>query len=166
MDARGKGGQHVSVCPLIKIKAKDFAEKVGETDFTASNGWLNRFRKRHGIVYRKINGEAKSVDLSKVEDFRNTVAVQLLKDYSPEDIYNADETGLVWANTSNKTLTFKSDDCIGKKVSKVRVTVLPYANMTGTDKNGSSSLAKLNFPCPLEVEGNQPVHTQTIRSLG
>ena len=67
---------------LIKIKAKDFAEKVGETEFTASNGWLNHFRKRHRIVYRKMNGEAKSVDLSKVEDFRNTVAVQLLRAFT------------------------------------------------------------------------------------
>ena len=77
---------------LIKIKAKKYSEDVGEHEFIPSNDWLCRFRKRHGIVYRKINGEAKSVDLSKVDDFRTNTLVQLLKDYPPENIYNGDET--------------------------------------------------------------------------
>ena len=142
---------------LLKIKAKHFAEKVGESDFVASNGWLHRFRKRHGIVYRKINGEAKSVDMSKVEEFRNTVPAQLLKDYRPEDIYNADETGLIWANTSNKTLTFKTDDCTGKKVSKVRVTIKACVNMTGTHKKRLFVIGKAKEPRSFKNKSKLPI---------
>ena len=151
---------------LIKIKAKKYSEDVGEHEFIPSNGWLCRFRKRHGIVYRKINGESKSVDLSKVDDFRTNTLVQLLKDYHPENIYNGDETGLVWANTSNKTLTFKTDDCTGKKVSKVRVTILPCANMTGTDKKRLFVFGKLRYLCHLEAGVNHRANIATIRRLG
>ena len=35
--------------PIIQSKAKDFAKKLGYSHFSASNGWLYRFKKRHGI---------------------------------------------------------------------------------------------------------------------
>lgn len=31
-------------------------------EFSGSTGWLDRFRSRHGIVYRKISCEAESVN--------------------------------------------------------------------------------------------------------
>ncbi|XP_050548128.1 tigger transposable element-derived protein 4-like, partial [Daktulosphaira vitifoliae] len=47
---------------LIKEKAKSFAEILDISDFTASDGWLSNFKKRHNLVFRKICGESASVD--------------------------------------------------------------------------------------------------------
>lgn len=38
---------------VIREKAKQIAAKIGEDSFTASNGWITRFKDRHGIVYKK-----------------------------------------------------------------------------------------------------------------
>ena len=38
--------------PIIQEKAREIAGKLN-TGFSASNGWLDRFKQRHGIVYGK-----------------------------------------------------------------------------------------------------------------
>ena len=43
--------------PIIQEKAREIAGKLN-TDFSASNGWLDRFKQIHGIVYRQISGES------------------------------------------------------------------------------------------------------------
>lgn len=50
-------------------------------------------------------------------------------EYSPENIFNADETALFYRLLPEKTLTYKGDDCAGGKRSKERVSVLVAANM-------------------------------------
>ncbi|CAL4069779.1 unnamed protein product, partial [Meganyctiphanes norvegica] len=119
---------------IIQIKAEEFSRRLGENGFTASNGWLDRFKKRHQIKLKSIKGEANSVNPETVETFRAGIATTLPQRYAPEDIFNCDETGLFWGVTANKTLTFKNDPCKGTKQSKARVTILPCANMTGTEK--------------------------------
>jgi len=59
----------------------------------------------------------------------------LLQGYSPDDIFNADESGLFYYKClPNKTFALKGDDCSGGKHSKERATVLLCANMSGTEK--------------------------------
>lgn len=54
-----------------------------------------------------------------------------MKNYSPEDIWNTDETGLFFRALPNKTLCLKSDPCKGGKISKERLTVMFCVNMVG-----------------------------------
>ncbi|XP_060851677.1 tigger transposable element-derived protein 4-like [Rhopalosiphum padi] len=103
-------------------------------DFGGSNGWLDRFRKRHGIVYRKICGEADAVDDNSIKSWKETILPNLLKDYSPENIYNADEFGLFFKLMPDKSLVMKDETCHGGKLSKDRLTVLTCSNWSGTDK--------------------------------
>lgn len=118
---------------VIKEKAKQFALSLGIPNFSASNGWLEGFKKRHDLVFKKICGESNSVDLTScrqwVEDLPN-----LLADYSADDIFNADETALFFKCLPDKTFTFKNMQCTGAKISKERVTLLLCANMSGTEK--------------------------------
>ena len=83
--------------------------------FCGSNGWLDRFKRRHCIKLKIIKGEANSVDIATVDEFRAGVATSLPQRYDPEDIFNADETALFWLITARKTLTFKHDPCVGAK---------------------------------------------------
>ncbi|XP_015378224.1 PREDICTED: tigger transposable element-derived protein 4-like, partial [Diuraphis noxia] len=115
-------------------KANEIAKRLNITDFGGSNGWLDRFRKRHGIVYRKICGEADAVDDNSIKSWKETILPNLLKDYSPEDIYNADEFGLFFKLMPDKSLEMKDETCHGGKLSKDRLTVLTCSNWSGTDK--------------------------------
>ena len=123
--------------PFLMEKASDLAKLLGVPDgqFKISSGWLERFKERHGISFKKVCGEEKSVDLAsdQMEEWHRTLSV-LLKEYQPDDIYNADETGLFFRLMPDRTLEFKNVDCHGGKQSKERITALVCANMSGTDK--------------------------------
>lgn len=66
--------------------------------------------------------------------------------YKPEEILNADETGLFYNLTPDKTLKFKGEQCKGGKLSKTRITVLVAANMTGLCKKKLLVIGKANKP--------------------
>ena len=78
------------------------------------------------------------------------MATSLPQRYDPVDIFNADETALFWKATAGKTLTFKNDPCVGTKQNKCRVTILPCANMTGTEKRRLLVIGKYENPRALK----------------
>ena len=49
----------------------------------------------------------------------------------PEDVYNADESGLFFRALPNRTLALNSEKCAGSKLSKERLTILFCVNMLG-----------------------------------
>ena len=120
--------------PILMIKAKELAVKLGHQYFNCSTGWLRRFKARHNIVFRKVTGEEGSVSEDMLSEWNSSQLPALLRKFSPDDIFNADETGLFWKCLSDKTLSLKGDKCSGGKRSKDRVTVLVCANMSGSEK--------------------------------
>ncbi|KAK3802240.1 hypothetical protein RRG08_004529 [Elysia crispata] len=68
------------------------AQELG-IDFVPCSGWLSRFKRQHGIIFKaiSISGEAASVDMSTVETWRGSALKELLQLYKPDDIFNADE---------------------------------------------------------------------------
>ena len=71
----------------------------------------------------------------------------IIKQYSPNDVINADESGLIYRLLPERTLTFRSDLCKGGKRSKLNVTALFCCNASGTEKRKfwlSRSLRKLD----------------------
>ena len=123
--------------PFMMSKAEEFACRLGVPDgqFKCSCGWLERFKQRHGISFKHVCGEEKSVDINsnEMEEWQRTLSI-LLKEYMPEDVYNADETAIFYRLLPDKTLEFKNVNCHGGKQSKERITALVCANMNGTDK--------------------------------
>lgn len=77
------------------------------TEFKASEGWLSNFKGRHGIVFKQPQGEAGDIDLEAVDDWRQTILRNQLVNFSEDDVFNVDETGLFWKLLPSKTLTFK-----------------------------------------------------------
>ena len=121
----------------IKMKAKEIYRNMGlEGNFLISDGWITNFKKRFGIRLLAISGEKLSCDHKMVpkflETFKNIIAEN---NYLPEQIYNCDETGLIYKGLSKKTNAAKYEKTAsGGKPCKERVTVMPCANSTGNHK--------------------------------
>lgn len=44
--------------PMLQIYAKKIADAIIVSEFVASNGWLESFRRRHNISFKVISGES------------------------------------------------------------------------------------------------------------
>ncbi|KAM7283587.1 tigger transposable element-derived protein 6-like [Ixodes scapularis] len=117
---------------ILREKAMEIADIMGIEDFAASNGWMDRFRVRHGISYRQVNGEAASVNPADIENWISLLP-GVVNAYAPRDVYNADELGLFFKVQPTKSPSLKGESCHGGKVSKDRVTVLLCCNKDGTE---------------------------------
>lgn len=71
----------------------EVADRLDITYLKASNGWIDRFRKRHCIAYKTVSGEAVSVNLETANDWKATLSA-IIEGYEHCDTYIADETGL------------------------------------------------------------------------
>ena len=70
-----------------------------------SNGWLGRFKVRHGLREMRRHGEAASANANTVNAERKRVQELIKKHgYQLRDIYNMDETGLFYACADDPTL--------------------------------------------------------------
>ena len=97
--------------------------------FTASNGWLHRFKKDNKLKSYKLYGESRLVDQHEVSLFVEFLrATIIMEDYRPEQIWNVDETGLFWKKTPDRTIASIQDSrskvLKGSKECKKRVTLL------------------------------------------
>ena len=89
----------------MKMAAEKFACHLDIADFKASDGWLCRFKFRHGLSNRRTHGESLDASEECVEGFRQ----ELLKLVDKESLlvgqlYNADETGLYYRSIPECTL--------------------------------------------------------------
>lgn len=128
--------KHIPISgPLLQEKARQIAEEIGlsTNDFKASNGWREKFRQRHMIGHRQISGEGASVSATTAEEWKDRLPT-IINDYSSDDIYNADETALLFKAVPNRSLVISKEQCKGGKRSKERYTVLLCSNSSGTDK--------------------------------
>lgn len=109
--------------PILQQKARDIAIFLGNTEFTASNGWLQSFRNRYDIRFHVVSGESNDVDSKIVENWRNNLPVSI-ENYEMKNIANADETSLFFRALPVKSLQLKGERCSGGKKAKERLTVL------------------------------------------
>ena len=90
--------------PLLIAKAQEFASQLGD-DFKCTTGWLKGFKERHNITFKRVHVESNSVNETStlMQDWSSTLQT-LLAEYSPQDIFNADETSLFFRLLPDKTL--------------------------------------------------------------
>ncbi|XP_063875713.1 tigger transposable element-derived protein 7-like isoform X4 [Scylla paramamosain] len=118
----------------IQHAALRLADHLGLTDFKCSDGWLKRFRKRHGICNRAITGELLSADLGAVEPFVQKVAHLIEEEcLHTFQVYNADETSLFWHSLPKNIQAAKDfSSTPGYKTMKERLSILVGANADGS----------------------------------
>lgn len=118
---------------LLVEKARLLAEELGVSvgTLTFSHGWLQKFKKRNGIRQEKLDGEEASADHNAIAE-----CLPLLQDkcsrYSPDRIYNMDETGLFYRLEPDRTLATRR--LAGRKKNKERLSIALCANADGSHK--------------------------------
>ncbi|NXJ29882.1 TIGD4 protein, partial [Dicrurus megarhynchus] len=121
--------------PMLRLKANDFAQKLGHSDFKCSNGWLDRFKSRYGLVFRAQPAEAAAtatVDAPTL--WYQNVLPYYLNDYQPKNVFYIQETGLLYQMLPHNTFAFKGETRSVGKQSKERITVVVGTNMDGSEK--------------------------------
>ncbi|XP_076652695.1 PHD finger protein 5a isoform X2 [Halictus rubicundus] len=107
---------------LIQEKAKALVQERGtSSNFTASPGWVFRFKARYGIRLSKPDkmGTADEMATSRfIEDFNKMLEEENIEE---DNIYNMDETSLLWRAVPWRTLVHKAigrlcEKCDGKCV--------------------------------------------------
>ncbi|XP_043263273.1 jerky protein homolog-like [Colletes gigas] len=136
-----------------------YNEIGGTSSFTASRGWLTKFKRRHNIRLLHVHGEAGSADEESAERFLINFAKKVEEEGIEEhNNYNMDESGLMWKAIPSKTLVHCEEHKIeGKKMKKDRVTIGLCANATGTHKLPLLFIYKYQNPRALKNCGTLPV---------
>ena len=109
--------------PVLREKALSYAKEMDIKDFIASNSWFDQWKSRHGVAFKAIASEAQSCTLEMTASWK--------LNYALRDKFNADEFGLFYKALPDKSMHLKSEDCVGGKCSKVRLTGLAAASATG-----------------------------------
>lgn len=136
-----------------------YAKHYGDNKFSASRGWVNKFKKRHGIRHLKVSGEKLSSDPNVVRPFLQKLSDKIKElNVMPNQIYNADESALFWKLLPDRTLVHAREKTApGRKISKERVTFLAGANGDGSHKLKMMVIGKSKNPrafknCTIPVE--------------
>nr|XP_044987310.1 tigger transposable element-derived protein 4 [Jaculus jaculus] len=120
--------------PMLRLKANDFAQKLGHNDFKCSNGWLDRFKSRYGLVFRAQPVEATGTAVDPSTVWCQNVLPYYLNDYHPKNIFNIKETALLYRMLPTNTFAFKGETCSIGKLCKDRITLVVGTNMDGSEK--------------------------------
>lgn len=134
---------------ILKQKAQYFyTEITKKNDFRASHGWFENFKKRHGIRFMKMCGEKVSADRSEIDAFIEMLDNKITElGLVPEQLYNADETGLNWRQLPAETFVSGEEKKVsGRKLQKERLTLMVCANASGTHALKLLVVGKSKYP--------------------
>ncbi|XP_044522957.1 tigger transposable element-derived protein 1-like [Gracilinanus agilis] len=126
---------------LIQEKAKslfeDLKRKHGDSaqteTFGASNGWFARFKARHNVLLTDEPAVADAEAARKYPDLLRKIIEE--GGYTPQQVFNVDETGLFWKRLPERTFVTLEDKVgPGFKASKDHLTLLLGGNAAGDCK--------------------------------
>ena len=137
--------------PQLRAKAQVFAKQLGIEEFRSSTGWLDKFKTRHNIAFKKpvkvANGGRGSSgeggvgssggsagDKKFAIDWVTKIWPNLCEGYTPENIFNADEFGLFYRVLPDQANKLANETCHGGRMAQDRLTVLLAVNSDGTEK--------------------------------
>ena len=149
---------------ILKQKASEIAAVDG-SEFVPSDGWLGRWKIRHSLTYKQEQGEKQDANVQRAENWKHAILPTIMEDFTKEDIFNADETGLYFRCFPDKGYSVKGDELPGGKKVKDRVTVMLCANMSGSEKIPLLVIGKSKRPRSFPKDLSKlPVQYQTSKN--
>ncbi|XP_017791563.1 PREDICTED: tigger transposable element-derived protein 2-like [Habropoda laboriosa] len=143
---------------LMLKKARELKENLPSCSrFKVSRGWLSKFKKRHGIRLACKEKASADQDVANtfIDDFKKLIQE---KNINLENIYNMDESGLLWKALPTKTLAEdEARNISGYKLRKDRITIGLCTNALGTHKIMPLVIYKYKSPRALKHEVSLPV---------
>ena len=115
---------------MLMEEALLIAEKLGISGFTASNGRLQCFKQRYNLKKMANAGEEGDVSEETLESWNERVR-EITRGWSPENVWNMDETGSFWRGLPDTSLKEKGRQCRGGKQAKQRHTWAFFVNAAG-----------------------------------
>ncbi|XP_060186554.1 CENP-B homolog protein 2-like [Lycium barbarum] len=119
---------------LILEKARDTMKLLyPQQDFehNFSQGWLKKFKLRHGIKSFRRFGESGSIDIQDIETKLESIR-EKRDQFLMKDVFNIDETGLFYKLQADHSLATKQLE--ERKQDKERLTVVICCNEDGSEK--------------------------------
>lgn len=141
---------------MLQNWAKRAAESIQYKDFKCSNGWLEKFNKRHEISSKTQSVENSNSFIVSVDNWTQNI-MTLCEGYTLDNIFNCDETGLFWRGVPTKSLASEVDKCKRGELAMERVTILLTASATG-EKLKPFVIAKSCVPCSFNKQLSADVH--------
>lgn len=150
--------------PMLRLKANDFAQKLGHNDFKCSNGWLDRFKSRYGLVFRAQSVEASGISTDPAVVWYQNVLPYYLNDYHPKNVFSVKETGLLYRMLPTNTFAYKGETCSVGKLCKDRITLAVGTNMDGSEKLPLLIIGKNRTPRCFKGIKSLPVYYEANRT--
>ncbi|XP_039964089.1 jerky protein homolog-like isoform X1 [Bactrocera tryoni] len=147
---------------MLKEKAKVLHAQVkeNESNFNASDGWLQGFKKRYGIRLLQISGEKLSSLPQLVDPYKEKLRAKMAElELCNDQLYNADESDLFWKLLPEKMYVSSMEKrAPGVKSEKL----LCCSNATGSHKLKLLVIGKAknprcfkNFQCPTDYKSSK-----------
>ena len=115
---------------MLQEEALIIADRLGVSDFTASNGWLQCFKQNYNLQRMATAGEDGDVSSETLESW-NEREREITRGWKPDDVWNMDETGSFWKGLPDTSLNEKGKRCKGGKQAKQRNTWAFFVNAAG-----------------------------------
>lgn len=176
---------------ILKEKALRIAEELGMDDFTASNGWLDRFRRRHGVV--SCSGVARARSRSAAPRppaapasppavpsegsgggttgwrAREEQPPSVAEGYASQDVFSATETSLWYDFLPDQAAGLCGSDGRARRATQ-RLSVLLCANADGSEKlpplvagkSAKPRAGQAGLPCDYTANSKGGVTTQAL----
>ncbi|XP_015792761.1 tigger transposable element-derived protein 6 [Tetranychus urticae] len=123
---------------LITTVAKESYTDNGKTNFKGSNGYYNRLKKRLNLKKLKLPEDDAAVDSLKLHKWK-LASFEIISEYTQNNIYNLDETGLLMKKSPECTFFDDDNDDESEEVKQKKrekkgrswLTIIFICNMSG-----------------------------------
>ncbi|XP_033224184.1 jerky protein homolog [Belonocnema kinseyi] len=152
---------------MLDDKVRIFNELLkGPANFEASNGWVEGFKKRYGIGMKKYKF---FVDPSGAAEFSQILKAEIESGYLKLDnIYNADESGILWRILMACTLALnlkEEEEASARNGCKDRLTALFCADASGNHRIPLLLIGKSEIPTCLINHVPENLKDQRLKKL-